>query len=135
MPTDEHHFALLLHTIRSLLGPDGCPWDRKQTTLSLRKYLTEEFAEVLAAIDSNDSDNLCEELGDLLFLLILMAEINARDTTFTLQDVIQTINAKMIRRHPHVFGKGKKGTDEELEKQWEAIKTEEKGEKQRKKTN
>jgi MazG family protein len=131
MATDEHHFSLLLHTIRSLLGPDGCPWDQKQTTLSLRKYFTEEFAEIIAAIDKNDSDNLCEELGDMLFLLILMAEINAKNKTFTLMDVIRNINAKMIRRHPHVFGEGKKGTEEELERQWRAIKSQEK----EKKTN
>lgn len=126
MPTDEHHFALLLHTIRSLLGPNGCPWDQKQTTLSLKKYLQEEFAEVIAAIDNDDPDNLCEELGDMLFLVILMAEINTKKKAFTLRDVIRGINEKMIRRHPHVFGEGKKGSDEELEKQWRAIKSQEK---------
>lgn len=131
MSTDKHHFSLLLHTIRSLLGPDGCPWDQKQTTLSLKKYFKEEFAEIIAAIDNNDSENLCEELGDMFFLLILMAEINAKSNLFTLRDVLQNINEKMIRRHPHVFGEGKKGTEEELEKQWWAIKSEEK----EKKTN
>lgn len=131
MPTDDHHFALLLHTIRSLLGPDGCPWDQKQTTVSLKKYFQEEFAEVIAAIDNNDPENLCEELGDMLFLLILMAEINTKSNTFTLRDVIRSINEKMIRRHPHVFGEGKKGTEKELEKQWRAIKLQER----KKKTN
>ncbi len=131
MPTDEHHFALLLHTIRSLLGPNGCPWDQKQTPLSLKKYFQEEFAEVIAAIDNDDPDNLCEELGDMLFLLILMAEINTKKNAFTLREVIRSINEKMIRRHPHVFGEGKKGSEEELEKQWRAIKLQEK----KKKTN
>jgi tetrapyrrole methylase family protein / MazG family protein len=129
MPTDIHHFTLLLDTIRSLLGHDGCPWDQKQTTLSLKKYFQAEFAEVIAAIDTNDHDNLCEELGDMLFLLILMAEINGKNNIFNLRDVIQNINEKMIRRHPHVFGEGKKGTEEELEKQWRAIKSREKGKK------
>ena len=131
MPTDELHFSLLLHTIRSLLGPDGCPWDQKQTILSLKKYFVEEFAETLAAIDNNDPDNLCEELGDMLFLVILMTEINHKNSNFTLQDVLTRINEKMIRRHPHVFAGGEKGTVEELEKQWRAIKSQEK----EKKTN
>jgi uncharacterized protein YabN with tetrapyrrole methylase and pyrophosphatase domain len=131
MPTDEHHFSLLLDTIRSLLGPDGCPWDQKQTILSLKKYFIEEFAETIAAIDNNDPDNLCEELGDMLFLVILMAEINHKNSNFSLQDVLTKINEKMIRRHPHVFAGGEKGTIEELEKQWRAIKSQEK----EKKTN
>jgi MazG family protein len=131
MPTDAHHFSLLLHTVRSLLGPDGCPWDQKQSTLSLKKYFKEEFAEIITAIDNNDPENLCEELGDMLFLVILMAEINQKNGTFTLQDILRNINEKMIRRHPHVFADGEKGTEEELEKQWRAIKSQEK----EKKTN
>ena len=126
MPTDEHHFSLLLQTIRSLLGPDGCPWDQKQTILSLKKYFIEEFAETIAAIDNNDPDNLCEELGDMLFLVILMSEINKKNGTFALQDVLKRINEKMILRHPHVFAGGEKGTVEELEQQWRAIKSQEK---------
>ncbi|MDO8947574.1 MAG: MazG nucleotide pyrophosphohydrolase domain-containing protein [Desulfocapsaceae bacterium] len=126
MPTDAHHFSLLLHTVRSLLGPDGCPWDQKQSTLSLKKYFREEFAEIITAIDNNDPENLCEELGDMLFLVILMAEINKKNGTFTLQDILRNINEKMIRRHPHVFADGEKGTEEELEKQWRAIKSQEK---------
>ncbi|MCX5870127.1 MAG: nucleotide pyrophosphohydrolase [Deltaproteobacteria bacterium] len=131
MPTDDHHFSLLLHTIRSLLGPEGCPWDQKQTILSLKKYFVEEFAEIITAIDNNDPDNLCEELGDMLFLVILMAEINKKNGTFTLRDILRNINEKMIRRHPHVFAGGEKGTVEELEQQWRAIKSQEK----EKKTN
>jgi uncharacterized protein YabN with tetrapyrrole methylase and pyrophosphatase domain len=126
MPNDEQHFALLLKTVRSLLGPVGCPWDQKQSTLSLRKYFIEEFAEIIAAIDNHDPDNLCEELGDMLFLLILMAEINKKKGNFTLNDTIRRINEKMIRRHPHVFADGEQGTDEELEEQWRTIKSQEK---------
>ncbi|MEK6201819.1 MAG: nucleotide pyrophosphohydrolase [Desulfobulbaceae bacterium] len=121
----------MLKTVRSLLGPEGCPWDQKQSTLSLRKYFIEEFAEVIEAIDKNDPENLCEELGDMLFLLILMAEINKKNGTFTLNDIIRNINEKMIRRHPHVFADGETGSLEELEKQWRAIKSQEK----EKKTN
>lgn len=131
MSDSELHFTLLLRTIRSLLGPDGCPWDQKQTTVSLKKYFVEEFAEIIEAIDNNDPENLCEELGDMLFLVILMAEINEKNGTFTLRDIIGRINEKMIRRHPHVFAGGEKGTVEELEKQWRAIKSQEK----EKKTN
>ncbi len=126
MPNDEQHFSLLLKTVRSLLGPVGCPWDQKQSTLSLRKYFIEEFAEIIAAIDNNDPDNLCEELGDMLFLLVLMAEINKKNGNFTLNDTIRRINEKMIRRHPHVFADGEQGTDEELEEQWRTIKSQEK---------
>lgn len=129
MPTDEQRFSALLQTIRSLLGPNGCPWDQKQSTLSLRKYLADECAELIAAIDNNDSDNMCEELGDILFLVVLMAEINSRSGSFTLHDVIRRINDKMIRRHPHVFAGGTKGSDEELERQWRKIKSQEKSEK------
>lgn len=129
MPNDEQRFSLLLKTVRSLLGPAGCPWDQKQSTLSLKKYFIEEFSEIITAIDNNDPENLCEELGDMLFLLILMAEINKKAGTFTLNDTIRHINEKMIRRHPHVFGDGEKGTEEELEKQWRAIKSQEKGKK------
>ena len=126
MPNDEQHFALLLKTVHSLLGPAGCPWDQKQSTLSLRKYFIEEFAEIIAANDNNDPDNLCEELGDMLFLLILMAEINKKMGNFTFNDTIRRINEKMIRRHPHVFADGAQGTDEELEEQWRTIKSQEK---------
>lgn len=131
MPADDQRFSHLLQTIRSLLGPEGCPWDQKQSTLSLRKYMTEEFTELIAAIDNNDHDNLCEELGDLLFLVILMAEINNKAGTFSLHDVLSRINEKMIRRHPHVFAGGKTGSEEEMERQWRAIKSQEK----EKKTN
>ncbi|MBW6519867.1 MAG: nucleotide pyrophosphohydrolase [Desulfoarculaceae bacterium] len=129
MPNDEQRFSLLLKTVSTLLGPAGCPWDQKQSTLSLKKYFIEESSEIIAAIDNNDPENLCEELGDMLFLLILMAEINKKAGTFTLNETIRRINEKMIRRHPHVFGDGEKGTEEELEKQWRAIKSQEKGKK------
>jgi uncharacterized protein YabN with tetrapyrrole methylase and pyrophosphatase domain len=131
MPTDEHHFAALLHTIRALLGPDGCPWDQEQSTLSLKKYFMAEFAEIITAIDNNDPENLCEELGDMLFLVILMAEINRKNNVFSLEDVLKNINEKMVRRHPHVFAEGERGTLEELEAQWRSIKSQEK----EKKTN
>ena len=113
-------------TIARLRAPDGCPWDQRQTILSLKKYFIEEFAETIAAIDNNDPDNLCEELGDMLFLVILMSEINKKNGTFALQDVLKRINEKMILRHPHVFAGGEKGTVEELEQQWRAIKSQEK---------
>ncbi len=129
MPTAHHHFTLLLHTIEALLGPNGCPWDQRQSTQSLKKYFTDELAEIVAAIDNGDPENLCEELGDMLFLLILTTEINRKNGLFTLRDVLRNINEKMIRRHPHVFAGGKTGSVEELEQQWRDIKALEKGKK------
>lgn len=123
-------FETLIKTIKALRGEQGCPWDKKQTTESLRKYLIEEFDEILQAIDNSDPQNLAEELGDFLYLIIMISEINENKCTFSLGDVITGINEKLIRRHPHVFsGTGVKD-EKELRKQWNKIKAAEKAEKQ-----
>jgi len=131
MSSVHHPIIRLQQTIEALLAPNGCPWDQKQSTHSLRKYFIDELAEIVTAIDNDDPENLCEELGDMLFLLLLTASINDKQGLFSLHDVIHTINDKMIRRHPHVFAGGPTGTVEELEQQWREIKAMEKAKKSR----
>lgn len=116
----------LLDTIETLRGEQGCPWDRKQTCTSLTKYLRSECEELLAAINNNDHNNTCEELGDVLYLLIMIAEINKDLGLFGFEDVIKSINAKLIRRHPHVFAGQPYENEEQLAAQWQAIKAQEK---------
>jgi tetrapyrrole methylase family protein/MazG family protein len=108
---------------RKLRGADGCPWDKEQTHQSLSKYLLEEANEVLEAIEEDDVDHLVEELGDVLLQVFLHAQIGEDDGFFTMEDVIGSLNEKMIRRHPHVFGDQQIiGGAEEVKKQWEMIK-------------
>lgn len=94
----------LKEIMTKLRAQDGCPWDRVQTHESMKKYLVEETAEVLEAIDNKDSDNLCEELGDLLYQIMIHAEIEKENGHFTIDDVIDDICWKMVKRHPNVFG-------------------------------
>ena len=116
--------------IARLRAPDGCPWDRAQTHMSLKKTCIEEAAEVICGINildqTGDADNLKEELGDLLMQVVLHARIAEEKGLFTMDDVIQSIIDKMIRRHPHVFGDSDgPGTDGSKES-WEEIKKQEK---------
>ena len=116
--------------IARLRAPDGCPWDRAQTHMSLKKTCIEEAAEVICGINildqTGDADNLKEELGDLLMQVVLHARIAEEEGLFTMDDVIQSIIDKMIRRHPHVFGDSDgPGTDGSKES-WEEIKKQEK---------
>lgn len=119
-------FSKLTETVMELRSEHGCPWDKRQTTTSLVKYLKSEFAELLAAIENNDSENLCEELGDLLFLIIMTSEINSETGTFNIGEVIEGVTQKLIRRHPHVFAGKTIMSEHELREQWERIKAEEK---------
>src|SRR5438445_10298947 len=114
-----------------LRGDGGCPWDRKQTRESLKSYLIEEAYEVLETIDAQDDRKLKEELGDVLLQILFHAEIGRERKTFTIEDVLQTLAAKLIRRHPHVFGEPTKDppvvkTAEEVVHRWEEIKRQEK---------
>jgi len=125
----ESQFSRLVEIVKTLRGDNGCPWDKRQTTESLVKYLKSEVDELLAAIDNVDPSNLCEELGDVLFILVMIAEINETEKSFSLSDVLSGITEKLIRRHPHVFA-GKQVSDEqELREQWEKIKAMEKAKK------
>jgi len=115
-------------TIAHLRAPDGCPWDREQTHQSLRAALLEETYEVLTALDADDMDALCEELGDLLLQILLHAQIAVEEGDFSLAQVIEKINAKIKHRHPHVFGDVVVSSAAEVTTNWEEIKREEKGE-------
>jgi len=126
---DLRDFAELRQIIAALRAPDGCPWNRAQTHLSLKKYLVEECGEVLSAINNEDEDNLVEELGDVLLQVLLHAQIGEEEGMFTMEDVIEGLASKMIRRHPHVFGNVKAESAEEVAQNWERIKAAEKQEK------
>jgi uncharacterized protein YabN with tetrapyrrole methylase and pyrophosphatase domain len=116
----------LIATIKTLRGSEGCPWDKRQTPTSLLKHLTSECEELVVAIQNDDHVNICEELGDLLYILIMISEIHNDHGVFRFSDVIKTINQKLIRRHPHVFAGQPYENEEQLATQWEAIKAEEK---------
>ncbi len=112
--------------ISRLRGPEGCPWDQRQTPQSLKKYILEESHELLEAIDNDDPRNIKEELGDLLFQILFLVNFYEEDNQFTLSDVIDSISQKMIRRHPHVFGDSDIQCEKELRKNWDSIKAAEK---------
>ena len=127
LPEDLSQFDTLVDIIARLRAPDGCPWDREQTHTSLRQYLLEECYEVLSALDEGDSGKLCDELGDLLLQLVLHAQIATEAGEFELGDILTSINAKLIHRHPHVFGSLEVKDAEEVAHNWEALKQEERG--------
>jgi len=116
----------LLEIMSKLRGEEGCPWDKEQNHQSLKRYLLEESYEVIEAIDNNSDIQLCDELGDLLLQVVFHAQIASEEGRFSIEDVLQGINKKMIRRHPHVFGEGKADNAAEVLSQWEQIKSREK---------
>jgi nucleoside triphosphate diphosphatase len=116
----------LLRLVETLRGENGCPWDKKQTPESVSTYLTEEAFELAAAIETTDPDQICEELGDVLFHIVFIARMFQERDEFDLTAVAQTITRKMIRRHPHVFGETKIGSSEEVIQNWHKIKLDEK---------
>ncbi len=126
-PEKLNQFDTLVSIIARLRAPDGCPWDRKQTHASLRECLLEECYEALEALDEGASAKLCGELGDLLLQIVLQTQIASEAGEFELGDVMKSINAKLIRRHPHIFGSVKVKDAEEVAHNWEAIKQEERG--------
>jgi MazG family protein len=109
-----------------LRAPGGCPWDRKQTFDTIKSYLLEETYEVLDAIDARDWPGLAEELGDLLLQPVFLAEMAAEQGLFTISDSLDAINEKLVRRHPHVFGKAVAETPEDVKQRWDEIKKHEK---------
>jgi len=115
-----------LEIIRRLRGKNGCAWDRKQTPLTMWKCLAEELYELEEAIVNDDTDNICEEMGDVLFQLLFILEIFSENQRFEFSDVIHGVAEKMIRRHPHVYDTAIVNTDEELHRQWDQIKAGEK---------
>ena len=129
--TDKKYtYEDFLDIIAQLRAPGGCPWDQKQTHESLKECLLEESQEVLDAIDNKDDVNLCEELGDVLLQVVMHAQIAAEEGRFTMDDVVQGVSEKMVRRHPHVFGGIKVDSVEEGLDLWNAIKAQEKAQKE-----
>ena len=132
-PTAGDRFDRLVQIMRRLRSPDGCAWDREQTLASLRPFVLEEAYEVVDAIDRGDRTALCDELGDLLLEAVFVAQICAEASAFTIADATDAVVAKLIRRHPHVFGGSDTETDAgrrdlspaEVKEQWERIKTRE----------
>lgn len=120
------HFQRLCEIVAKLRAPDGCPWDREQTNESLLPGLIEEAYEVAGAVRARDHQNLREELGDLILLAVMHAQIADEGGRFNIQEVLQDVTTKLIRRHPHVFGESGVRDTDGVVKQWEAIKREEK---------
>jgi tetrapyrrole methylase family protein / MazG family protein len=119
-------FETFRKIINKLRGPDGCPWDKKQTHVSLKPYLVEESYEVLDTLENQDMPSLCEELGDLWLQIMLHSQIAEEAGEFTLEDVLRKINSKLVHRHPHVFGSRKVKDADEVSVNWQELKEEEK---------
>ena len=119
-------FQKLRNVISMLRGPNGCPWDKKQTHHTLKKYLIEETYELIEAINQEDIDHIIEELGDVLLQVLLHAQIGEDDGYFSIDDVIEGLTLKMIRRHPHVFGDTVVSDEQDVLKNWQEIKQQEK---------
>ena len=118
-------FEKLVAVQARLRAPNGCPWDREQTHQTLRTYLIEEAYEVLEALESGDDKKFAEEMGDLLLQIVFHSQIAREEGRFTVSEVIREIHGKMIRRHPHVFGKTSAKDSAEVLRNWEQIKAEE----------
>jgi MazG family protein len=121
-------FNQLCDIVAKLRAPDGCPWDREQTNETLLPGLIEEAYEVAGAVRAKDDQNLREELGDLILLAVMHAQIAEENDRFNISAVLEDVTAKLIRRHPHVFGSSGVRDTDGVVKQWEAIKREEKKE-------
>ncbi len=123
--SDDDPFAALRALSARLRGPGGCPWDREQTLESLKTYIIEEAYEVVDAIADSDASMLAGELGDLLFQIVFAAQIAAEQGRFDIDDVCRGVHAKMVRRHPHVFGDLEVRDASDVVRNWEAIKAKE----------
>ena len=118
-------FNELVDIVAKLRGPDGCPWDREQTRESLKPFLIEEFYELIDAIDENDNDGIKEEMGDLLFQIVLQSQLFKEEGEFDVNEVVDGISRKMVKRHPHVFGDKVLETSDEVEVWWKEHKRKE----------
>jgi MazG family protein len=125
VPTTGERFERAVAIMDRLRAPGGCPWDREQTFDSIKPYTLEETYEVLEAIDNRDWPELAGELGDLLLQVLFYAEMAKEQNSFSIDDVLDRLSTKLINRHPHVFGDVKADSADEVKKNWEAIKLEE----------
>ena len=119
-------FDRFIDIVRELRSESGCPWDKEQSPDSLKRYLLEETQETIEAINNNNQQHIKDELGDILYVLVLISQIHDEVNSFDIGDVIDSITDKMIRRHPHVFNDEKIETVAELRKKWLEIKNMEK---------
>jgi MazG family protein len=124
--TTGERFERLVAIMARLRGPDGCPWDREQSFDTIKPYLLEETYEVLEAIDKRDWAALADELGDLLLQAVFFAQMAAEEDKFRIDDSIDAIVQKLIRRHPHVFADGEAKTADDVKRRWDEIKADEK---------
>ena len=132
--TTGEKFERLVDIMATLRGPNGCPWDKQQDFNSLKPMLVEEVYEVLEAVENGDFDGISEELGDLLLHVVFHAYLGKEAGQFDINTVIDKISEKLVRRHPHVFGTESASTADEVIKNWEAIKAQEKAEKLKNRT-
>jgi MazG family protein len=130
MSTTGERFERAVAIMERLRAPGGCPWDREQTFDSIKPYTLEETYEVLEAIDNRDWPELAGELGDLLLQVLFYAEMANEQSSFSIDDVLDRLSAKLIHRHPHVFGDAKADTSAEVKRNWEALKVEERKKRQ-----
>jgi MazG family protein len=133
-PSTGAKFERLVEIMATLRGPNGCPWDKQQDFNSLKPMLVEEVYEVLEAVEDKNFDGLSEELGDLLLHVLFNAQLGKEAGQFDINSVLEKISEKLVRRHPHVFGDETASTPEEVIKNWEAIKAQEKAAKLKNRT-
>jgi MazG family protein len=131
MATTGERFERAVGIMKRLRAPGGCPWDREQTFDSIKPYTLEETYEVLEAIDHRDWPELAGELGDLLLQVLFYAEMAEEQASFSIDDVLERLADKLVRRHPHVFGDAKADTAAEVKRNWEALKVEERKQRQK----
>jgi MazG family protein len=130
MPTNPsttgERFERLVGIMARLRAPDGCPWDREQSFDTIKPYLLEETYEVLEAIDNRDWPGLADELGDLMLQAVFFAQMASEENKFRIDDSLDAITEKLIRRHPHVFASGDAKTADDVKRRWDEIKADEK---------
>ena len=127
--TTGESFSALYKTIKRLRSPEGCPWDREQTPTTLRSNLIEESYECIEAIDEGDAAHIGEELGDIFLVAVMLSYMHEQSGLFTVSNVLENVNEKLIRRHPHVFSDVIVKDSEEVLKNWQKIKVEKEGRK------
>ena len=120
-------FDELLEVASILNGPDGCPWDRRQTFSSLQPFVLEEAHEVVDAVDRGNPQEIIEELGDLLYTVLFYAKVAQKEGLFSIEEILETVKSKLVRRHPHVFNGLKVDSEEDVVRNWELIKKEKEG--------
>ena len=125
-PKNLKDFQALVEVVEHLRGPQGCPWDKAQSLQSLTRFAIEEACEYAQSVETHDPKEMASELGDVLLQVVLNSQVAKEEGLFELSDVIESINEKMIRRHPHVFSDTVASTEDEVKKNWDEIKAQEK---------